>query len=156
MNKIRIGIIFGGKSSEHKVSLLSAYNVNEALNKDKYEITLIGISREGVWNYYPTVEDCFIEPKNTYKVDMHESRNHCALVRLETGPHLISLTGFFIPKPLDVVFPAMHGTFGEDGSIQGLLRMIGVPFIGPSVLGSAVGMDKVLNSFNNFLKSILK
>jgi len=97
--KLKIGVLFGGKSAEHDVSLLSAKNVINALNKTKYEITPIKINRDG-------------------KFDLN------------------------IVKNFDVIFPVMHGPFGEDGSMQGLLKLAGVPFVGPSVLGSAVGMDK--------------
>src|SRR3989339_1042361 len=97
--KLKIGVLFGGKSAEHDVSLLSAKNVINALDKTKYEITPIKIGRDGNFD-------------------------------------------FNLVKKFDVIFPVMHGPFGEDGSMQGLLKLAGVPFVGPSVLGSAVGMDK--------------
>ena len=97
--KIKIGVLFGGKSAEHDVSLQSARNVINALDKKKYQVVLVKINRNG-----------------KFKFD--------------------SIKNF------DVVFPVMHGPFGEDGSMQGLLKLAGVPFVGPSVLGSAVGMDK--------------
>lgn len=97
--KIKIGVLFGGKSAEHEVSLQSAKNVISGLDKNKYEIKSIKINRDGKFN-----------------------------------PSVL--------KGLDVVFPVMHGPFGEDGSMQGLLKLMNVPFVGPSVLGSAVGIDK--------------
>ena len=97
--KIKIAVLFGGKSAEHDVSLQSARNVINALNKDKYKVTPIKINREG-----------------KFKVDKI--------------------------KNFDVVFPVLHGPYGEDGSMQGFLKLAGLPFVGPSVLGSAVGMDK--------------
>ncbi|MCC7160788.1 D-alanine--D-alanine ligase [Candidatus Nomurabacteria bacterium] len=97
--KIKIGVLFGGKSAEHEVSLQSAKNVISGLDKNKYEIKSIKINKDGKFN--PNVT-----------------------------------------KGLDVVFPVMHGPFGEDGSMQGLLKLLNMPFVGPSVLGSAVGMDK--------------
>jgi D-alanine-D-alanine ligase len=97
--KLKIGILFGGKSAEHDVSLVSAKNVIGALDKNKYQIFSIKIDRNG-------------------KFDLKKFKN------------------------LDVIFPVLHGPFGEDGSMQGLLKLAGVPFIGPSVLGSAVSMDK--------------
>jgi D-alanine-D-alanine ligase len=97
--KLKIGILFGGKSAEHDVSLVSAKNVINALDKNKYQITPIKISRDGKFN-------------------------------------------LAIVKNFDVIFPVLHGPFGEDGSMQGLLKIAGVPFVGPGVLGSAVGMDK--------------
>lgn len=97
--KLKIGVLFGGKSAEHDVSLQSAKNVINGLDKNKYQITPIKINRDGKFD-------------------------------------------FSLVKKFDVIFPVLHGPFGEDGSMQGLLKLAGVPFVGPSVLGSAVGMDK--------------
>jgi D-alanine-D-alanine ligase len=97
--KLKIGVLFGGKSAEHEVSVNSARNVIKALDKTKYQITPIKINKDG-------------------KFDFSNIKN------------------------FDVIFPVMHGPFGEDGSMQGLLKLAGVPFVGPSVLGSAVSMDK--------------
>ena len=97
--KLKIGVLFGGKSAEHDVSLKSAHNVINGLDKNKYQITPIKINRDGKFN-------------------LNKIKN------------------------FDVIFPVLHGPFGEDGSMQGFLKLIGVPFVGPSVLGSAVGMDK--------------
>ncbi|MEX2052265.1 MAG: D-alanine--D-alanine ligase family protein [Candidatus Paceibacterota bacterium] len=99
MKKLKVAVLFGGKSAEHDVSLVSGNNVINALDKDKYEITPIKIGRDGKFNFESV-------------------------------------------KKFDVIFPVMHGPFGEDGSMQGLLKLAGVPFVGPGVLGSAVGMDK--------------
>ncbi|HRH32690.1 MAG TPA: D-alanine--D-alanine ligase family protein [bacterium] len=108
--KITVGILFGGKSTEHEVSLLSAKNVVEALDKNKYQAVLIKITKEGKWQ---------LENKNVVRASNTE-----------------------IIKTLDVVFPVLHGPLGEDGAIQGLLKIMDVPFIGPSILASALGMDK--------------
>jgi D-alanine-D-alanine ligase len=102
--------LFGGKSTEHEVSLLSAKNVVEALDKNKYQAVLIKITKEGKWQ---------LENKNVVRASNTE-----------------------IIKTLDVVFPVLHGPLGEDGAIQGLLKIMDVPFIGPSILASALGMDK--------------
>jgi len=99
MKKIRLGVLFGGKSAEHEVSISSARNIIKALDADKYKITPIKINKNG-------------------KFDLEILRN------------------------VDVVFPVLHGPFGEDGSVQGLLKVAGVPYVGAGVLGSAVGMDK--------------
>lgn len=113
--KIRVGILFGGKSAEHEVSLQSAKNVISAINKDKYETVLIGVDRTGQW-------------------------------RLNSGQKLLaqgkSITLDESTKKVDVIFPILHGPFGEDGTVQGLLKLANIPFVGASVLGSAVGMDK--------------
>lgn len=98
-NKLKIGVLFGGRSAEHEVSIISANNVIKALDKNKYQIIKIKISKEGKFN-------------------------------LKTL------------KKVDVVFPVLHGPYGEDGSMQGFLKILNLPFVGPSVLGSAVGMDK--------------
>lgn len=103
----KVGIIFGGQSAEHEVSIQSARNIVEAMDKDKYEVTEIFIDKNGEW----FVNSASVNP-------------------------------FDILKTVEVVFPIVHGTNGEDGALQGLLRMVGVPFVGADVLGSAVGMDK--------------
>ena len=97
--KLRVGVIFGGRSSEHEVSLMSAKNVMAAMDRTRYEVVPFKIPKDG-------------------KI------------------------GFDALRKLDVVFPVLHGTYGEDGSVQGLLRMLDVPFVGPDILGSSVGMDK--------------
>ena len=129
MRKIRVGVLFGGKSSEHEISLLSAKSVIEALNKDKYEPVLINIDKTGVWHLREAIEDL-------------TSQASVALVPKKEGSDLIHLTTSTSAAPIEVVFPVLHGSFGEDGTIQGLLKMAGIPFVGAGVLGSAVGMDK--------------
>ncbi len=137
--KINLVIIFGGKSAEHEVSILSAKSVVEAINKNKYNISLIGITKQGKW--------LVVEEENLLKGNLvldskglNEKRDSAELLNAESK-------GFFLEDSLsnekvDVVFPILHGPFGEDGTIQGLLKMLDVAFVGPSVLGSAVNMDK--------------
>src|SRR3989338_3354325 len=135
--KIRVGILFGGKSAEHEVSLRSAKNVYEALDKEKYKPVLIGIDKKGKW----LLEDgsrFFLERANAGQEERGES---VALVPQSEG----RVTNFERPgssETIDVVFPVLHGTFGEDGTVQGLLKLANVPFVGAGVLGSAIGMDK--------------
>lgn len=135
--KIRVGILFGGKSAEHEVSLRSAKNVYEALDKEKYDPVLIGIDKRGKW----LLEDrsrFLLENGNTKQEEKGES---VALVPESEG----AITNFERPsagEKIDVVFPVLHGTFGEDGTVQGLLKLANIPFVGAGVLGSAVGMDK--------------
>ncbi len=117
MKKIKIGILFGGKSSEHEISIMSAGNVVAALNKNKYNPVLIFIDKKGGW----------------WQVD------EVSLHKLKGEPITFSPK---VLKSLDVVFPVLHGANGEDGTIQGLLKLANVPFVGAGVLGSAVGMDK--------------
>lgn len=131
--KLRVGIIFGGRSAEHEVSLNSARNVYNALDKSKYEAVLIGITKEGHWQFFNSVltagqKQTFFETKES-----------------EVKP--LSKRPALVPKQdqieqLDVVFPVLHGPYGEDGTIQGLLKLAGIPFVGSDVLGSAIGMDK--------------
>ncbi len=144
--KIRVGLIFGGQSAEHEVSILSARNVYKALNPEKYEVSLIGIDKTGSW--------CFCEDaallleSDTAKALPAISPDHrqaVTLVSSGTGQaNLVSLGGGRDNQILDVVFPVLHGPYGEDGTVQGLLKLAHVPFVGPGVLGSAVGMDKDL------------
>ena len=135
--KIRVGILFGGKSAEHEVSLRSAKNVYEALDKEKYKPVLIGIDKKGKW----LLEDgsrFLLERGNAGQEERGES---VALVPQSEG----RVTNFERPgssETIDVVFPVLHGTFGEDGTVQGLLKLANIPFVGAGVLGSAVGMDK--------------
>lgn len=129
--KIRLGILFGGRSSEHEISLLSARSIINAVDRKKYEISLISIGKDGRWRA-ATEEECLSnasDPKNI-AINPRKMRE----IALHPGSKGIG--------PLDVVFPVMHGTYGEDGSIQGLLRMLDLPFVGPDILGSAAAMDK--------------
>ncbi len=114
--KIRVAILFGGRSAEHEVSLLSAKNILSSLDKSKYEPVLIGITKSGHWLPAKTI----------------------ALLPGKTPKDLQLLT----PRHFDVVFPALHGPYGEDGTVQGLLKLVNLPFVGAGVLGSAIGMDK--------------
>ncbi len=132
--RLRIGILFGGRSGEHEVSLASAASVIRGLDPDKYEAVPIGITKEGHWLVGAGAQKMLPEVlKAGQRVMMTADPTDAALVRLDGtggGPRL------------DVVFPVMHGTFGEDGTIQGLLDLAGLPFVGAGVLGSAIGMDK--------------
>ncbi len=141
MKKIRVGILFGGKSAEHEVSLLSAKNVVEALDKNKYEPFLIGVTKEGKWQLED--ENSLSLKASSVKIISLKSNNKVlAVIPDSKNKQLTSIGGNNIRKHLDVVFPILHGPFGEDGTVQGLLKIAGIPFVGPSILSSAVGMDK--------------
>lgn len=141
MKKIRVGILFGGKSAEHEVSLLSAKNVVEALDKNKYEPFLIGVTKEGKWQLED--ENSLSLKASSVKIISLKSNNKVlAVIPDSKDKQLTSISGDNISKHLDVVFPILHGPFGEDGTVQGLLKIAGIPFVGPSILSSAVGMDK--------------
>src|ERR1700724_4900585 len=132
--RLRIGVLFGGRSGEHEVSLASAASVIRGLDPDKYEPVPIGITKEGHWLVGAGAQKMLPEVlKGGLRVMMTADPTDAALVRLD---------GSGGGQRIDVVFPVMHGTFGEDGTIQGLLDLAGLPFVGAGVLGSAIGMDK--------------
>ncbi|MFQ5753227.1 MAG: D-alanine--D-alanine ligase family protein, partial [bacterium] len=140
--KIRVGILFGGKSAEHEVSLQSAKNVVDALDKTKYEPVLIGIDKQGRW-YLNDASGFLLNAENPKLIALNNSNKHVALVTGKTGEReIVSVTDQASFGPIDVVFPVLHGTYGEDGTVQGLLKLANVPFVGAGVLGSAVAMDK--------------
>ena len=132
--RLKVGVLFGGRSGEHEVSLASAASVIRGLDPDKYEAVPIGISKEGHWLIGSGAQKLLPDVLRTgQRVTMTADPTDAALMPLDRtgGAHR-----------LDVVFPVMHGTFGEDGTIQGLLDLAGLPFVGAGVLGSAIGMDK--------------
>jgi D-alanine-D-alanine ligase len=138
--KIRVGILFGGKSAEHEVSLQSAKNVYEALDREKFEPVLIGIDKSGRWLLND--ETRFLlnadDPKH---IRLNQDSRAVALTPQSRG--LISgLAGRPDEGAVDVIFPILHGPFGEDGTVQGLLKLADIPFVGTGVLASAAGMDK--------------
>lgn len=140
MRKLRVGVIFGGKSSEHEISLLSAKNVIEALDKEKYEPVLIGIDKTGGWH----IKDpsCYLNSAHDPKqIQLSGSATAVTLATQEGSNELLHLSSPH-STPIDVIFPVLHGTCGEDGTVQGLLKLAGIPFVGADVLGSAIGMDK--------------
>jgi D-alanine-D-alanine ligase len=144
MNKLRVGILFGGRSGEHEVSLLSAASVLKAIDRDKYEVTPIGITREGRWVTDGHAELLLSGSSTPRPLDGAQSvlvpaaHGSAALIPLEAeNPDAVAQ-----PLGLDVIFPVMHGTYGEDGTIQGLLELAGIAYVGAGVLGSAAGMDK--------------
>jgi len=132
--KLRVGILFGGKSAEHEVSLQSARNVYDAIDRDRFEPVLIGIEKSGKWCLTGD-SISLLNPGETVAM-IPESEG--SLYGLPCG----SVPATARNLGLDVVFPILHGPFGEDGTVQGLLKLADVPFVGSGVLGSAVGMDK--------------
>lgn len=139
--KIRVGILFGGKSAEHEVSLQSAKNVVDAIDKDKYEVSLIGIDKTGRW-LLPNKSQFLLNESDPKLIKLNKENEESVALIPQSGGELTNLTNDNIHTSVDVVFPILHGPFGEDGTIQGLLKLSGVPFVGAGVLGSAVGMDK--------------
>ena len=140
--KLRVGVIFGGRSGEHEVSLRSAESVINAMDKSKYEVVPIGITGEGRWlisrDATAMLPQAVMDSKSHRQVAIIGDPTKQGLTRLDKGEQALS------SERLDAVFPVLHGTYGEDGTIQGLLEMAGVPYVGCGVLGSATGMDKVV------------
>lgn len=136
-----MGIVFGGRSGEHEISLKSAASIMNAIDRSKFEVVPIGITREGKW----LLSDDPMRQLNEASggVGLSLALGSEAIDRGGL-PAFSSLPGAAMPVHLDVVFPVVHGTFGEDGTLQGLLELAGIPYVGAGVLGSAVGMDKVM------------
>ncbi|MDE5859252.1 MAG: D-alanine--D-alanine ligase [Oscillospiraceae bacterium] len=141
MSRIKVAVLFGGVSNEHDISLISAANIISAVPEDKYEVIPIGITKKGRWLYYPGDISCIssgrwesnpdcvpavILPDPMYKGVLKMPDNTCSLTKV------------------DVVFPALHGQNGEDGAVQGLLKLSGIPYVGCGILSSADCMDKVV------------
>ncbi len=157
--KKRIAVIFGGQSSEHEVSRVSAESVVKNINKDKYDVVLIGITKDGRWlNYDGPLEKLAggewqaLAEKNmgtsaasrALPEDASYADNREMYCEAEAARSIFSNAGAELgAKGIDVVFPVLHGCNGEDGTVQGLLELAGVPYVGPGVLASALGMDKV-------------
>ncbi|HEY1992205.1 MAG TPA: D-alanine--D-alanine ligase [Gammaproteobacteria bacterium] len=139
--RIRVGILFGGKSAEHEISLLSAKNVIDALDRDKYEPVLIGIDKSGSW--VTSEPSTFLlnhtDPK---RIALNKAASAGVALVPQSEGRLTGLDSAGLDRRVDVVFPILHGPLGEDGAVQGLLKLANVPFVGAGVLGSAVGMDK--------------
>ena len=134
--KIKLAIVFGGKSAEHEVSVISARNILKAIDKNKYVITLVGIDKKGNWLSIEQAELL----KESGEVFSKKNSNDLVIPFSQDGNFYLK-TGDK-NKNIEVVFPVLHGPFGEDGTIQGLFEIYNVPFVGPGVLGSAVAMDK--------------
>jgi len=143
MKKLRIGILFGGRSAEHEVSLQSAKNIIEAIDRKKYEVILIGINRQGRW--FLNQSDRYLRhAEDPRHISLHKGGKDLALVPGKKSGQIMTPAGELAPGKLDVIFPVLHGPYGEDGTVQGLLRLTDLPFVGSDVLGSAVCMDKVV------------
>ncbi|WP_028974422.1 D-alanine--D-alanine ligase family protein [Spirochaeta cellobiosiphila] len=133
MKKKNIALLYGGKSGEHEVSLRSGASIGLNLDLNKYDLTLIGINKQGFWFLQPPLDKDKVQ--QTKKLEVREEN------KLSIFPG----EGIYLGEdklPIDFVFPIVHGTFGEDGRLQGLLEMAGLPYAGAGVLGSAIGMDK--------------
>jgi D-alanine-D-alanine ligase len=140
-SKIRVGVVFGGRSGEHEVSLVSARSIMKALDGDKYDVIPIGITKHGNWLVGADPQNLLPEP--TVKPQIASSGrsgligdpSHRGMILLDSSKNVDKVK-------LDVVFPIVHGTYGEDGTLQGLLEMASLPYVGCGVMASALGMDK--------------
>jgi D-alanine-D-alanine ligase len=136
VRRLRVGVLFGGRSGEHEVSLASAASVIRALDPEKYEAVPIGITKDGRWLVGTGAQKMLSEVlKSGERVSLPPDPTAAALVPLAPCAGHPSVT-------VDIVFPVLHGTFGEDGTVQGLLELAGLAYVGAGVLASAVGMDK--------------
>lgn len=142
MSKLRVAVLFGGRSAEHEISLLSARFVVEMLDRDRFEPILIGIDKSGRWLLQ---EEALLlgATRDPRLAKLNQTAPDVALAAHPGTSGDASLTiGNAEQRSIDVVFPVLHGPMGEDGSVQGLLELAGVPYVGSGVLGSSVGMDK--------------
>lgn len=130
--KRNVAVFFGGRSAEHEISVKSAKNIMEAMDPDKYTIIKIGVTKQGGW-----VLDPKISPQGEVEGD-----DFLSLVPGNKNHYLLNQKGEKKVPSIDLVFPVLHGPYGEDGTIQGVFKLLGLPFVGSSVLGSALGMDK--------------
>jgi D-alanine-D-alanine ligase len=137
--KLRIGILFGGRSGEHEVSLLSAASILNAIDKTKYEVTPIGITKQGQWLTSSAAQHLLAG--DTKPAPVAKKRAATKSIELRASTDLAQQSGS-LAQSLDVIFPVLHGTFGEDGTIQGLFELADLAYVGSGVLGSATGMDK--------------
>ena len=139
MSKIRIGVIFGGKSGEHEVSLMSATSVIRAIDPEKFQVVMVGITRQGQWLLYEGPVEALIPGEWQAKAeeDLRRDPARFSLCSLGRGPSTLS-------DRIDFALPILHGPNGEDGTVQGLLELLGLPYGGCGVLGASTSMDKVL------------
>ena len=168
MKKLRVGILFGGRSGEHEVSLLSAASVFSAIDKNKFEVVPIGITKEGRWVTAADAERLLQGKASVGSAGLRAgdpqatagaavlAKGQAVVVPPEPQHRSDAFSGTMVPFEtdaltrrasdrainVDVIFPVLHGTFGEDGTIQGLLELADLPYVGAGVLGSAAGMDK--------------
>lgn len=141
MAKLRVGIVFGGKSAEHEVSLQSAKNIVDAMDKSRFEVVLLGIDKQGEW-HISDANNYLLNPGDPAHIALNASGNRVALVPGGEEHQLIAAQNSAPLANIDVIFPIVHGTLGEDGSLQGMLRLANLPFVGSDVLASAACMDK--------------
>lgn len=147
--KLNVGIVFGGRSAEHQVSLQSAKSIIDAIDKTKYQPVLIGITPEGKW-LLNDASAYLLNADDPKAISLKTDTKQIALIASEQTGQLVEAAGNAPLENIDVLFPVLHGPYGEDGSIQGLAKLANIPCVGSGIVGSAVGMDK------DFTKRLLK
>jgi D-alanine-D-alanine ligase len=140
--KIRVGVLFGGRSGEHEVSLMSARSVISALDPTRYEIIEIGITKEGQWITGAAMAQLQAGGSKAHPAAFLPDPQSSSLMQIESNDR--RRTELSEVSELDVIIPILHGTYGEDGTVQGLLELANLPYVGAGVVGSAVGMDKAI------------
>ncbi len=141
--KKRIALLYGGRSAEHEISLQSAFHIAKAIDTDKYDIHLIGVTRDGHW-YLQNTQQQLTGNDKQLSIDIN-SDNMVCIIHDGATHKFVGVNKQTLRLCIDVVFPVFHGPYGEDGTIQGLLKFTNVPYVGPDVLSSAVCMDKLMS-----------
>ena len=141
----KVGVVFGGLSVEHEVSVITGMQIIENMDKSKYEAVPIYITKEGKWLTGSSLLEFKNYKENSFKdakeiILSHNHNDH----NIYLHPNSLGLFGKKMVGKLDVIFPALHGTNGEDGTTQGLFELMNIPYVGTGVLASSVGMDKIL------------
>ena len=142
MTRRRVVILFGGRSAEHEISCISARSVIDALDPERFEAVPIGITKEGTWRLLPSGPPALSAGAKELP-SVTESSGREVVLDQEPGSRALVTEGGS-REEIDVVFPVLHGPYGEDGAVQGLLELAGVPYVGAGVLGSAIGLDKAV------------
>lgn len=149
MKKIRVAILFGGRSTEHQISLLSAKNVIDSIDREVFEPVLIGIDKNGAWHYNEGSLQ-LLNAEDPKLVEMGALGSKVILSQNTNDHSLVNMNDASEAGKIDVIYPVLHGTYGEDGSVQGLAKLANLPCVGCGILGSAIGMDK------DIMKKILR
>lgn len=139
--KLKVAILFGGQSGEHEVSIVSAASVYKALDKSKYDVHLIGIDKSGRW-LLPKDTQLLAQSQNPRLIQLNKENNSVLLHPYSSENSIVGTNNSQLAHSFDVIVPILHGTNGEDGTIQGVLELMKLPYVGSGVLGSSVGMDK--------------
>ncbi|WP_149244382.1 D-alanine--D-alanine ligase family protein [Dyadobacter sp. 32] len=137
--KTKVAILFGGKSAEHEVSLKSATNIYNAMDTSLFEPILLGVDKDGYWRVNTSYGSGDV---NLYQLDYFSGASFVYLKKGDNEVEIVDLNSNTVKASFQVAFPIIHGTFGEDGTLQGILKSLNVAYVGPDVLGSAIGMDK--------------